>query len=175
MPRCSFYTVRRSTILAPAVHQPHPLITDFIAHWKGLAPGPGLLPGRRHFDPLAVPHLLPNIWLLDVERSTAAGPRLRYRVRLVGGAVVSVGFPARPGAYFDDPSVTSDVANVRRHLDAIVDTHEPDWRRGKPAIDHTTYVDTLERVILPLAADGRTVDMLIGLTVFYWKEGLPRA
>lgn len=171
MPQCSFYTARRSPILAPVVDQPHPLIVEFIAHWQGLAPAPGLLPGRRHFDPLAVPHLLPNIWLLDVERAAGPGARLRYRVRLVGGAVVAVGFPGRPGEYFDDPSVTSDVATVRRHLDAIVDTHRPDWRRGPPVIDHTQYVDTLERVILPFAADGRSVDMLIGLTVFYWKHG----
>ena len=146
-----------------------------IDHWRSLAPAPGSLPGRRHFDPLAVPHLLSNLWLLDVVRGGESGPVRRYRVRLVGGAIVAVGFPARPGEFFDDPSVSADVSALRRQLDAVVETHRPDWRRGKPMIDHTTYVDALERVILPLAADGRSVDMLLGCTVFYWRDGNARA
>jgi hypothetical protein len=60
---------------------------------------------------------------------------------------------------------------MRAVLDTVVDTHQPDWRRGPPAIDHTQYVDTLERVILPFASDGSSVDLLMGCTVFYWKSG----
>jgi hypothetical protein len=175
MLRWSFSGRRGWSILLTILDAPHPHIAEFVAHWQGLAPEPGLLPGRRHFDPLAVPHLLPNIWLLDVEHGAPSGPARRYRVRLVGGAVVAVGFPARPGEYFDDPRITPDVVTIRRHLDTVVDTHRPDWRRGRPAIDHTKYVDTLERVIVPLAADGRRVDMLMGLTMFYWKDGERRA
>lgn len=155
--------------------RPHPHIVEMIEYWRSLAPAPGALPGRHHFDPLAVPHLLPNIWLLDVVRGDAPEPGRRYRVRLVGGAIVAVGFPARPGEFFDDPRVSTDVGALRRQLDTVVESQSPDWRRGKPAIDHTTYVDTLERVILPLAADGRSVDMLMGCTVFYWKDGNARA
>lgn len=49
-----------------------------------------------------------------------------------------------------------------------------DWRRGPPGVHHATYVNTLERVVLPLATDGRTVDMLLGMTVFYWNDGRVR-
>lgn len=171
----SFSRCRRCSIFLFNLDAPHPYIVEFLAHWQSLAPKLGLLPGRRHFDPLAVPHLLPNIWLLDVERGEAPGPAWRYRVRLVGGAVVAVGFPARPGEYFDVPRISTDIVAIRQQLDAVVDTHQPDWRRGKPVIDHTTYVDALERIILPLAADGRRVDMLLALTVFYWKDGKRRA
>lgn len=166
---------RRWSILLTILDTPHPLIAEFLTYWQRIAPASGLLPGRKHFDPLAVPHLLPNIWLLDVEPGGPAGPARRYRVRLVGGAVVAVGFPARPGEYFDDPRVAADVAAIRRQLDTVVETRRPDWRRGRPAIDHTRYVDTLERVIVPLATDGRTVDMLMALTMFYWKDGERRA
>ena len=64
--------------------EPHPKIRRMIAHWESLAPGPGILPGRQHFDPIQVPDLLPHIWLIDVER----GPMLRFRYRLLGTALI---------------------------------------------------------------------------------------
>ena len=47
-------------------------------YWCRIAPA-GRLPGRQHFDPLDIPHLLPNIWLLDVHRDP-----IRFWRRLVG-------------------------------------------------------------------------------------------
>ena len=61
--------------VANAAAEPHPRIAELIRHWRSLAPGPGLLPGRRHFDPMKVPKLLPNIWLLEI----VPGPPRRYR------------------------------------------------------------------------------------------------
>ena len=31
----------------------HPRVGELIDHWRRMAPGPGRLPGRQHFDPLA--------------------------------------------------------------------------------------------------------------------------
>lgn len=38
-------------------------------------------------------------------------------------------------------------------------------RRGRPQLPHLPDYKWLERIVLPLARDGRTVDMTIGLTV----------
>src|SRR3546814_9213349 len=45
----------------------HPDIAALVAYWHSIHPPQGL-PGRRHFDPVDVPWLLPHIWLLDVFR-----------------------------------------------------------------------------------------------------------
>ena len=40
-------------------------------------------------------------------------------------------------------------------------------RRGPPRFRMNADTAELERIMLPLAADGRNVDMLLGFTVFY--------
>ena len=63
----------------PPQGEPHPRIARMIAYWREFAPGPGLLPGKQHFDPMRVPDLLPNLWLLEVVRE---GDTRRYRFRV---------------------------------------------------------------------------------------------
>lgn len=150
-----------------AADLPSPRIAAFMAHWESLRPAPGQLPGRQHFDPIRVPWALPNLWLIEV----VAGPPRRYRLRLVGGALVDAGFIGRPGDCMDDPRLSPDPAVVLAVLDRIVETGRPDWRRGPAIVDHVRYVDTIERAMMPLAADGRQVDMILSMTVFHWQDG----
>jgi hypothetical protein len=150
-----------------ATGEPHPKITQMIAHWRAMAPAPGLLPGRQHFDPIRVPALLPNIWLMDVVREA----RTRYRIRLVGGALIDAGAPMRPGVFLDEIGELTDQVSVHATLDTLAVNRAPDWRRGKPFIRHTRYITNLERVFLPFATDGQMVDLIMGVTVFYRSDG----
>lgn len=146
---------------------PHPKIARLTAAWRDMAPAPGVLPGRQHFDPMRVPSLLPNIWLVDV----LPGPPRRFRLRLVGGAIVEAGSLFRKGDFMDDPRCSPDPRVVVRIMDAVVDTGRPDWRRGPTVLHHAKHVDTLERIVLPLATDGHAIDMLLCMTVFYRGDG----
>src|SRR5204863_3178147 len=47
----------------------HPKIARAFAYWRSIHPAPGVLPGRQHLDPMAIPDVLPGVWLLDVERA----------------------------------------------------------------------------------------------------------
>jgi len=151
--------------MSPAA--PHPKIARMLAHWRSLAPAPGMLPGRQHFDPIRVPDLLPHTWLIDVER----GPVLRFRYRLIGTALIEAGVPMRRGDYFDEVANQPSRDEVAGMLAGVVLERRPNWRRGVPLVAHVKHVTELERVVLPLAADGATVDMLIGATLFYWEDG----
>ncbi len=146
--------------------EPHAKIRRVLDYWRGLAPAPGLLPGRQHVDPVDVPDLLPHLWLIDVVR----GDRTRYRFRLIGGEILDAGAPMRRGMFLDELGERIDQAEAHGIFDAVLRDHLPDWRRGQSIITHSRYVASLERIILPLAADGRMVDMLLGATVFYRRE-----
>lgn len=39
----------------------HAVIRQGLTYWRAAAPGPGLLPGRQHIDPLGMPSLLPYL------------------------------------------------------------------------------------------------------------------
>ena len=46
------------------------------------------------------------------------------------------------------------------------------WRRGRAMFAiHVERCSELERVVLPFAADGVTVDMALGMTVHYAMDG----
>jgi hypothetical protein len=144
-----------------------PRVRDFYAHWEGLRPGPGLLPGRRHFDPIRVPHLLPNTWLLDIEGSP---PRFRYRV--IGTGLDIDKLVGATGRYMDE--VSPDFPSNPTYPDYLaVARGEISWRRGPPAFRFMEVWRTIERVLLPLAADGTTPDMMLNITVVL--ESAPRS
>jgi hypothetical protein len=161
---------RRFAIADAVPAELHPKIARLVAYYRTLAPGPGLLPGRRQFDPMAVPALLPNIWLVDV---VVDDPR-RYRLRLVGTAVISSGAVTRPGQFFSDVIAPADARAAAALFDRVRQSRLIDWRRGRALFEHYKDIHALERVVLPLAADGDEVDMLMCMTLFYWTSGVVR-
>jgi hypothetical protein len=156
--------------IAPGEEPPpgaHRKVADIIRHWNALRPGPGLLPGRRHFDPIQVPKLLNNIWLVDV---VPDDPR-KFRARLVGGALIEAGARIRTGMFFDEVPPDGEASVTISTFRELLQTRRINWRRGPSSWRHMEHVRELERVILPLAADGRMVDMFLCLTVFYLANG----
>lgn len=143
----------------PAAHW-HAKIAQFFRYWRSIHPTQGL-PGRQHLDPLAIPTLLPGIWLLDVQREPF---RLRYR--LAGTETVEAIGVEVTGLWMDEvnPMPLQDRHYLERYR-AIVDERQPSWRRGPPLL-MSKRVRTIENLVVPLAADGVTVDMMAGMTVF---------
>lgn len=141
-------------------------------HWQSLRPATGLLPGRQHIDPIAIPALLPHLWLLDVVRDAAMPGGIRLRYRLVGSHVELGLGQAKTGRWFDEaePALVSD-AGMRAPYEAAVLRHEPHYRQGKPRFAYNSSAAALERLLMPLAGNGRDVDMLLGFTIFYDGSG----
>jgi hypothetical protein len=119
---------------------------------------------------MRVPDLLPNLWLVDVVRGTPN----RYRYRVVGEALPDAGAPMRAGMFIDEMGSLIDQVAAHKSYDEVVRTGQPEWRKGQPIVKHLKFVASLERVKLPLAEDGRTVDMILGMTVFYMLDGRER-
>lgn len=130
----------------------------FYAYWVSRAPA-GKLPGRQHIDPLDVPVLLPNLVLLDVVEPESAGAP-RFRVRLAGGTLVDL-IGVNPTGQFIDDYVAE---NRRAQLNAAYTSVARDrvahywenqlWTPGREFV-------RVQRLALPLARDGETVDMIV--------------
>jgi hypothetical protein len=150
----------------PASHQIpedcHPKVRALLDYWRSVHPREGGLPGRQHIDPIDIPLLLPNIWLIDVRRNP-----YRFRFRLVGTLIVNYAGEDNTGKWFDERLPDFD---PRVFID-VVESGRPSWSRGRSKMRPEKDYYELERVRLPLATDSQTVDMILSLTVFFDSDG----
>ena len=138
----------------------HNDINELYEHWLGLSPTGGL-PGRQHFDPIRIPNLLPNIWLIDVHREP-----LRFWLRLAGTRIEEFAGKTITGSWMAERLTGANLSRVSDALRQVVETKRPSWRRGKPRISWEKDYIEIERLYLPLATDGELVDMVLAMTVF---------
>jgi hypothetical protein len=140
----------------------HPRLQRLHQYWQDIHPTDGL-PGRQHFDPIDIPDLLPNLWLLEVQREP-----FRVRYRLAGTSIVRAIQREVTGQWFDD--VRPEARAIPGYFDrfrAVVETKTPSWRRGPPKFPLDAIFASLENVSLPLARDGQNVDMILAGTIFF--------
>ncbi len=144
----------------------HEKIRDMVAYWQSIHPAKGL-PGRQHFDPVDIPTLLPNLRLLDVE-----GRPPRFKVRLMGTVLLDFFGEEQTGRYFDELFPKFTESRTYQDLLDVVMTGTPSWRRGLPGLVYEKDFVTVERIYLPLAEDGRAVDMIVTCILFGDKDGI---
>ncbi|NQW09947.1 MAG: PAS domain-containing protein [Alphaproteobacteria bacterium] len=131
-----------------------PINRACLDYWSAKRDG-SVLPGRADIDPLEMHGFLLNIVLLDVLRDP-----LDFRYRLVGGTVRShlndnlqgrsmraIPHQAPPGDIFDS-------------CQRVVETREPRSSEAPYVGPHRGFLVS-EDLMLPLASDGREVDMLL--------------
>jgi hypothetical protein len=129
-------------------------------HWLALALAADGLPSVQDFDPLHLPKLLPNVWILEVEPTTR-----RFRMRLTGENINAIYGRNIAGHYFSEVFEPGDCRIiVARYSRAL----------GEPAIFHASgsvyaaagSLTVGERLGLPmLGREGRT-NTLLGATVY---------
>ena len=136
------------------------------AYWRSKAPE-GRLPGRRDIDPLDVPDLLPWLTLVDV---VWEGKRLRLRCRLTGTEVVTRFGRDITGLYAEEAYSGDYLAQVLESYGAIIENRRPHLSRHQVPIEGRENAE-YDRLILPLAADGDTVDMFLACFAFDVRGG----
>ena len=135
-----------------------------VDHWRSIHPPSGL-PGRRHFDPVAIPKLLSNMGLIEVHDD----PR-RFRVRLYGTGLVAAIGQDLTGTWYHERFENFEAEGQYRDFNHVIETGTPHWRRGRLRIPMDKDHHLLERVHLPLASDGTTVDMILTFAVFFERD-----
>jgi hypothetical protein len=129
-------------------------------YWLDLADGAKGLPSVQSFDPLYLPRLLPNAWILEVEPATS-----RFRMRLTGENINAIYGRSIAGLYFKEVFQPGDVEIiVARYTRALTE----------PSVFHASglvyaaggNLTVGERLGLPmLGREGRT-NTLLGATVY---------
>lgn len=136
-----------------------PRFREIFDYWQRKAP-PGRLPGRQHIDPMEIRHLLPSIVLFDV---LPQGTHFRFRWRLIGTAVVQAVGTDYTGRFIDEVILTADrYEALSAVLSEAVRGRQPQfWRTSINSSKERDFI-SIDRLALPLASDGESVDMLLG-------------
>ncbi len=109
-----------------------------------------------------MPDLLPWLTLIDVVRERE---RLRLRCRLVGTGVAARFGRDITGLYAEEAYSEAYLAQVLDVYGAIIESRRPHLSRHRIPIEGREQVE-YDRLILPLAEDGDTVDMFFSCFAF---------
>ena len=141
-----------------------PELIRFYDYWTSLR-GDRAIPSRADVDPLHIPReFLPNLMLIDVLRE----PR-RYRYRLIGTQVVAASGEDRTGQTFENVGFIKAHPVVLEQYNCVVENARP-LHSLEPFTNFATGASyDVDRLLLPLSSDGRTVDML--MVLFRFKTG----
>jgi hypothetical protein len=136
-------------------------IVELYRCWLSIHPARGVLPGRQHFDPVMVPRLLPWLWLIAFEREP-----LRFRYRLVGTEGVAALGRDATGKWVDEVHPRFNASSAYLQFVAAVERGETGFHKGGAINRGKRHWIAAERLVLPLARNGRDVDLLLGITLF---------
>jgi len=163
--------------------QLHPELQEFLSYWVSKCGPDGQLPSRAQIDPSEIPTLLTGIVLYDVERvATALGYRFKYRLLGTRHSVVNQGELA--GRYVEDAHYPDEAVPIIGALTLVVERKLPHyWRHEYVSRRDPAQRISYERIVVPLANDGVSVNMLFGHFVFHnsgdswhwWRETNPAA
>lgn len=145
-------------IAATIRHDDHRWMFDY---WRARC-ADGLLPGRSAVDPVDFPHLLPRVALIDVLGPPSA-PEFCYRL---AGTEITLRAGRDPtGKRFDELYESDYLVTALETYRDIVKAGVPHLsERMFPLLDGREFL-RYDRLILPLAEDGRRIDMLLLLIV----------
>lgn len=139
--------------------EPPGKLATLLAFWRGLVPSG--LPGRQHLDPIAIgTALLPYVFLADV---LDGGQRFRWR--LIGTHIVSHAGTDDTGKELGATVGPGTRDAILGHYRQVAQNRQPLCHRSE-FVGQDGRVYRYDRLLLPMASDGATVDMILGGAVF---------
>jgi hypothetical protein len=137
----------------------YPRLDGLYRYWLGKR-GERRMPPRQAMLPEEMRESLGYIVLVDV-----TPPPRRFRFRLVGTEIASAYGRDMSGLYVDDITTAA-------YREMLIEQYGRAADRAEPVLHRLSFVEwpgkvhELVRLILPLAADGQTVNMLLVVSAF---------
>ena len=138
-------------------------ICRLVQYWRSKCVE-GRLPARADIDPVALPYILANIFLLDVRCEEE--PHRRFRFRLFGTELARVRGRDLTGRTFHDALDPGPADGAVRHAMRVVEERIPLFVAGKPLYVRNKEWLSFENCMLPLQDQGGAVNMILGATVY---------
>ena len=135
-----------------------------LGYWEKLYQERGRLPGRSQFNPSKVRSNLRGIWLVDCLRPTSGNCRNGhplFRCRLYAAGLVDLFGTDLTGLMLHEADCGFADSATEHDFMAIMSDKRPRFWRGAVAMTMPTSPHAVEVLMLPLAEDGNTVDMLL--------------
>lgn len=127
-------------------------------YWQGKRAG-RRMPARADIEPLEIPGLLPTLLLIDIVPPEGGG-QPRFRVRLAGTEIVDWYGEDYTGRHLDEIDFGDQRPQILADFGDCAATGAP--HRGERQFWSARGIQLkMERLILPLGADGETADMLL--------------
>lgn len=142
---------------------------ELFAYWASRR-APGRLPGRRQIDPTDFKRHLPTVSLIDVLPSPSEELARDYRLRLAGTGLYEVYRGEITGKRLDQVYDGAAADYWRGELDKVVEGRRPGVGSHSLAWRGAPHLSILW-LRLPLATDGRRVDMILGYDVIVGSQG----
>jgi hypothetical protein len=137
-----------------------PAVPACFGYWDAKRTACGApLPGRQHIDPIEMRSFLSCVVLFDV---VGAGPAHRFRHRLTGTEIEGIFGANITGKFIEQTGSVEKLDELYRRLALIADEKVLVYGRAPAPVTTDNYV-AYEHLTLPLASDGQTVDMLLGV------------
>ncbi len=133
------------------------------AYWNSKCSGEQL-PARSDIDPLDIPLLLPQVILLDVRKDS-----WDFRFRLIGTNIVHHLSNDWTGSWMSEIDHMAPPSRIFNSCVEVASSGAPLHSNTPYVGPHQNYVRA-EDVILPLASDGTTPDMLLVFIEHFSKE-----
>lgn len=140
----------------------NPKLQRFYDYWRSKIPPDGRFPARQDIEPTEIPDLLASVIMIDVVRRDEG---VRFRVRLAGTEYVKAVGWDRTGHWVDADRPAEEGRAVVATYHEVLDTGEPHYWLSQ-LHDVGRQLVPYERLMCPLAEDGETIDVLIGLVDF---------
>lgn len=132
-----------------------PLFASLFKVWDGKRAG-RTYPARSDFDPLELRPWLGRISLLDV----LPGPPMDFRYRLCGSQTVAQYGLDLTGRRFSEACYIGTPSEAQAAMSELVRIGKVRYRND-PVGDVRGFASMRERIYLPLAEDGKTIDMIL--------------
>ena len=141
-----------------------PVVRQGLDYWTK-ARGERAMPARADLDPMEMIPLLPHVILLDVLRDP-----LDFRYRLIGTLVeehMSAPYTGRRFSEFEGQRAPSRIWTCNER---VVTERQP-IRSDIPYIGPKADFTTMEDIMMPLSADGESVDVIFIVVEHIHKSG----
>ncbi|WP_421780539.1 PAS domain-containing protein [Kiloniella litopenaei] len=127
-------------------------------YWRSVTPSDRTLPGRQHINPAEITDLLGRVALVDVHHDN---DRIHFQYRLWGSIMTDIMGQDCTGKFIHNLFSGKQLETIQHAFESVVEFGCPHFCEVTWGVEEQES-RRYKRLLLPLAADGENVNMILG-------------